>query len=106
MANFKKNTRYTNGTIDVNRSNQNFLVLRNNLKLVQATGDVFVTITADIANRPDLIAFKAYGTPELWWVIYEFNNLRDPLFDLQIGQIIRLPSVDRVRQAIAELGKN
>lgn len=106
MANFKKNTRYTNGVVDTNRSNQNFLILRNSLNLKQATGDVFVTITADIANRPDLISFKAYGSPEFWWIIYEFNNLRDPLFDLQIGQIIRLPSIDRIKQAIAMLGKS
>lgn len=105
MANFKKNTRYTNGNVELNRSGKNFLVLRDKLNLKQANGDVFVTITADIANRPDLISFKAYGTPELWWIIYELNNIRDPLFDLQVGQIIRIPSRDRVSKAISKLGK-
>lgn len=106
MANFKKNTRYTNGKIDKNRSNQDFLILRPKLNLLPASGDVFVTITADIANRPDLISFKAYGVVELWWAIYELNNIRDPLFDLQIGQIIRLPAVGRLTAAISMLGKS
>lgn len=103
MANFKSLSRYTTGTVAQNRSGQKFLMLRRTLSLTEDAGDVFVTITQDLANRPDLISNKAYGTPDLWWVIYEFNNIRDPLFEIQPGRILRIPELERVLLAIQEL---
>lgn len=105
MANFKKLTRYTNGVVSKTRSGQNFLILRKALDLSESDGDVFVTITQDLTQRPDLISQKAYGTPDLWWVIYEFNGIKDPLFGLKIGQILRIPQIDRVLDAIASMNK-
>lgn len=105
MAHFKQLTRYTNGYTYANRSNQNFLILRPPLNLPQASNDVYVTITHDIVNRPDLISQKAYNTPDLWWVVYEYNNISDPLFDLQVGQIIRIPDKTRVLTAIQQLNR-
>lgn len=104
MANFKKYTRYTNGFITKNRSNTSFLVLRSPLGLEKADGDIFVTINQDLLNRPDLISQKTYDTPDLWWVIYEFNNIKDPLFELTIGQVLRLPDKTRVLNAIEKIG--
>lgn len=103
MANFKKLSRYTGSVVTKNRSGKDFLILRQPLNLEKADGDVFVTITQDIEQRPDLISAKAYGTPDLWWVIYEFNGIRDPLFDLRAGQILRIPDLDRVLDALANL---
>ncbi len=103
MANFKRLSRYTGGTLASNRSDQNFLVLRRPLELEPADGDAFVTITDDLIRRPDLISNRAYGTPDLWWVIYEFNGIRDPLFELKAGQVLRIPELDRVLDAVKEL---
>jgi len=103
MANFRSLSRYTGGIVTKNRSGKNFLILRNQLNLEPSDGDIFVTITGDIANRPDLIAQKAYEDTRLWWVIYEFNDIRDPMFDLRAGMILRLPQLQRVLQAIEEL---
>lgn len=100
MANFKRLSRYTNGIVTKNRSGKDFLTLRKPLNLEKSDGDVFVTITQDIEMRPDLISNKAYGTPDLWWVIYEFNGVRDPLFDLRAGQILRIPELERVLDSI------
>jgi hypothetical protein len=104
MANFKKYTRYTNGFTTKNRSNVDFLVLREPLNLAEADGDVFVSIDQSLLNRPDLISQKAYETPDLWWAIYEFNNIKDPLFELKIGQILRIPAKDRLIDAIDKIG--
>lgn len=106
MANFKKNTRYTNGQLSKNRAGQSFIVLRKPLQLDPQEGDVFVTIGQDLLGRPDLISYKAYGTPDLWWVIFEFNNISDPLFGLKIGQRLRIPEINRVLKAIDLLGRN
>lgn len=103
MSNFKKLSRYTGAVVTKNRSGKDFLILRQPLNLEKSDGDVFVTITQDIEKRPDLISAKAYGIPDLWWVIYEFNGIRDPLFDLQTGQILRIPELDRVLDALANL---
>lgn len=104
MANFKKYTRYTNGHTFTNRENQAFLILRSPLNLPPDSGDTYVTITQDIVNRPDLISFKAYNTVDLWWVIYEYNGIIDPLFDLKTGQILKIPTFQRVTAAIQAMG--
>lgn len=105
MANFKSLTRYTNGQIAENRNGEDFLVLRNPLELEPSDDDIYVTITNTYINRPDLISYTAYGDRRLWWVVLEFNNIKDPFFDLNLGQIIRLPSKPRVLEAIQNLNK-
>lgn len=104
MANFKANTRYTNGILATNRSRKDFLVLRKSLNLTEDSTDTFILITQQYEKRPDLLSTAAYGTPELWWVIYEFNNIRDPFFELKSGQILRIPELNRVLEAISQLG--
>lgn len=103
MANFKINSRYNNGIVVTNRSGQNFLSLRKPLVLAEDSGDIFVEVTQDLVKRPDLVAYKAYGDADLWWVIYEFNGIKDPLFELKMGQILRIPKLERVLTAIDAL---
>ena len=104
MANFKEFTRYTNGVADKNRSGQDFLVLRKPLNLEPQESDTFVTVSQELLNRPDMISYDVYGTVDLWWVIFEFNKINDPLFDLKLGQQIRIPDKDRVIEAINKIG--
>lgn len=104
MANFKANTRYTNGIVATNRSGKDFLVLRKNLNLDEDSTDTFIIVTQQYQKRPDLVSRDAYGKPELWWAIYEFNNIRDPFFELKAGQILRIPALERVLEAIDRLG--
>lgn len=103
MANFKGLSRYSGGLITKNRSDKDFLILRRPLNLNEEDGDVYVTVTQELEKRPDLVAEKAYGNPDLWWVIYEFNGIRDPLFNLKQGMILRIPALERVLLAIEEL---
>lgn len=103
MANFRRLTRYTGGVLSTDRSGNDFLVLRRPLNLEPKEGDVFVQIDAELENRPDLVAQKAYGNPRLWWVIYEFNGIRDPLFELRRGTILRIPEQERVIAAVEAL---
>lgn len=103
MANFRDYTRYTAGRIAENRSGEKFLALRKPLNLQEADDDVLVQITQDLVDRPDLVASKAYDNPDLWWVIYEFNGIQNPLEDLNIGDILRVPDISRVIDAIDKL---
>ena len=103
MANFKNLSRYTGGQLAVNREGVNFIVLRNSLNLQPANDDIFITIPKQLANRPDLISYNVYNTQDLWWVIYEFNGIQDPLFGVPAGTILRIPALNRVLQAVAAL---
>lgn len=105
MANFKSTSRYGRGIAAKTRDNKNFLVLRRPIELTEDASDVFITVTQDYVKRPDLLSYNVYGTTEYWWVIYEFNNIRDPLFGLKRGQILRIPAIERVLAAIEQLGE-
>lgn len=105
MANFKRNTRYTNGLSSKNRAGADFLLLRKPLTLVPDPGDTFVAVTSEDILRPDLISYKAYGQPDLWWAILEYNNIQDPLFELKESQILKIPDINRLLDAIKNLGK-
>lgn len=106
MATFKKNTRYTNGQLSTNRAGQSFIVLRKPLNLEQGEEDTFVTINQELLQRPDLLSYRAYNIPDLWWVIFEYNKVSDPLFGLRLGQTLRIPSLTRVLKAIELMGLN
>lgn len=41
-------------------------------------------------NRLDLISYKFYNTPLLWWCIAEASDIRDPL-NVPLGTILRIP---------------
>ena len=103
MANFKTLSRYTGGLATKNRTGKDFLILRNQLDLQPDEGDSFVTVTQEALQRPDLLSKAVYDTPDLWWVIYEFNGISDPFFGLKMGDTLRIPELERVLTAIAKL---
>ena len=103
MANFKNTSRYSRAIVTTNRSNKNFILLRRPLELDPDQGDTFFEVTQEVIQRPDLVAQTFYGNTEYWWAIYEFNGIRDPLFELRLGQILRIPELNRMLQAISKL---
>lgn len=103
MANFKNTSRYKRAIVTTNRSNKGFILLRKPLNLSPDQGDTFFTVTQEVIKRPDLISHTFYGNADYWWAIYEFNGIRDPLFELKLGQILRIPDLNRVLRAISEL---
>jgi hypothetical protein len=96
MANFKQYSRYFNSQIFHDRSNKRFLQLRASIILAPAEDDIYVTISQTYINRVDLLSNDIYGTPDLWWIICDCNNIQDPLKDLTIGSTLRIPSFDRI----------
>ena len=103
MAHFKPFSRYQNGTVSYSRDGSKFLVLRQPLNLSPDNTDTYVTITQDLVQRPDLISYKAYSTVDLWWAIYEYNNIRDPFFDLKLGTILKIHSKERILAAASRI---
>ena len=42
--------------------------------------------------RPFLISYKLYGTVRFWWIIMLVNGIDNPLSDMEVGQILKIPS--------------
>lgn len=83
-------------TAEVNNSSSFVIPLFLNLP-AQPTSpfDQYYTVAEFEIRRIDLISYKFYGTPELWWIILLANNIIDP-FGLTPGIILRIPSIDTV----------
>jgi hypothetical protein len=65
----------------------------------QLSSSRWITITEDLLNRPDKIAYVAYGEERLAWVVMQHNGITNP-FDMELGQIIEIPSLGEVTKAI------
>lgn len=103
MANFKDGSRYTNGVFTLDGDNREFLILRKNLTIPESGEDIFLTVEGRHVKRPDLIASDVYGRSELFWVIMDVNQIRQPMLDLQVGQVLRIPPLELVLDAIENL---
>ena len=44
----------------------------------------------------DYLAYLYYGDPTKYWVICDFNRVRDPLEKLEIGREIKIPSISEL----------
>jgi len=42
--------------------------------------------------RPDLISYKAYRSVKYWWLIAFLNNINNPFVDMEVGDLIKIPS--------------
>ena len=46
--------------------------------------------------RPDAISYKMYGTEEYWWIICMLNDINDVFHDMNVGDLIKLPSISDI----------
>ncbi len=71
----------------------NFLDFANFPRIPRNADDVIFTINKTYQYRPDLLAYDLYGDANLWWVfaLRNPNTIKDPLFDMRIGNKIYLP---------------
>jgi len=64
--------------------------------------DVLFAINKTYQYRPDLLAYDLYEDTGLWWVfaLRNPNTIRDPIFDMKIGNRIFLPKKATITGAI------
>ena len=43
--------------------------------------------------RPDLISYKIYGTITYWWLIMMVNGIQNPLKDMIVGELLKIPNI-------------
>lgn len=61
-------------------------------QVIPQDNDVFFNITDEHLGRLDLLAYDAYGDPDLWWVIALANNYEILPTDMILGSRIRIPN--------------
>lgn len=105
MAGIKGGSRYTNGLFTTGSNNRDFMLLRKTLVMPESDQDSFVIVEGHFVQRLDLLSQRVYDRPDLGWVIMDVNNIVQPLFDLQVGQVLRVPPLLNVLDAIEKLNK-
>jgi|694.fasta_scaffold24339_8 hypothetical protein len=50
-----------------------------------------IYILSNDSDRLDLLAYKYYGNPKLWWIIAQANNLGKGSFNVPPGIQLRIP---------------
>jgi nucleoid-associated protein YgaU len=78
-----------------NENGDSFIETPNKTVIKETTSDTFYKVDAGFENRLDLISNMFYGTPKLWWVIANVNNLYNPR-EVKSGIILRIPSRSNV----------
>ena len=106
MALFRNGSRYTNGLFTLNAAKKEFLLLRETINIDSSDKDIFLTLDGKYVQRIDLISQEMYGRPDLGWVIMDINQIRQPLFELKVGKVLRVPPLNKVLDAINQLNKN
>jgi hypothetical protein len=69
---------------------------------ISLDGSHTLKLQARYNNRPDLLAYDLYGTPNLWWVFASVNKdyLVDPIDDFVAGLTITVPSVESISKLL------
>lgn len=52
------------------------------------------TIETDRMTTLDIISLQQYGTPLLFWLIADFNDILDPLKIIPKGTTLQIPVID------------
>lgn len=60
--------------------------------------DIVRILEAKYENRPDLLSYDLYGSPNFWWVFMMINpdTIKDPIYDFKAGMVIYVPTANRL----------
>lgn len=74
-------------------------------QLLPQTSDTYFQIDQEHMGRLDLLAYKQYGDPDLWWVIALANGINLIPTDVILGMTVRIPPKSYVDAFIAGGGQ-
>lgn len=90
----QRNSRYVQGGITDKFNNRVGWWERFNFQ--QQDNDIIYTIRSSDDRRPSLVAQRVYGQERLTWLVLQYNNIVDVETEFRTGQVIRLPTQQRV----------
>ena len=76
---------------------EEFLGARPRVDTTPRPDDRFHTVVA--GDRVDSLATRYLGQAELWWIVCDYNDLFFPL-ELELGAVLRIPSVEHVNMRL------
>lgn len=94
----EKLSRYQNYYRLTDTNGDSYLESPEQLYIQQSANDQFYAVEKGYENRIDLISYKFYGTPLLWWAIAVMNNITNPL-DVKAGIILRIPDLLSINES-------
>lgn len=64
------------------------------------TDEFIPSLATKYENRPDLLSYDKYGTPNYWWVFMMVNPnvIKDPIYDMKPGISLYVPTSNRLSQ--------
>lgn len=69
-------------------------------RIVETKPTINHRVVSDEVNRPDLVSWRVYEDPSLFWVIALRNGLLLPITDMQIGQMLICPNIEDVQAGL------
>jgi len=69
-------------------------------ELFSNDNDIIYTIPLEEVYRPDLITFRFYGNPKLYWILVYVNGISDSPEGFYEGRTIRVPQYERVIELV------
>lgn len=91
----QKMSRYCNLRRLVNEDGVSYIESPVKMQVRESTKDSFYVVGAGFENRLDLISYKFYKTPFLWWVIASVNHIDNPMV-VDVGIVLRIPSLSEL----------
>ena len=79
----------------INEDGDKYIETPTKIRIKQSKNDSFYAVEKGYENRMDLISYKFFGTPLLWWAIANINNIQDPM-DCPAGIILRIPTLKSI----------
>jgi len=61
-----------------------------------------IVLSVGLGENLPLIAGLVLGNEDLWWIIADYNNIRDPL-NLKTGQIIYIPTLTEILPLLSDI---
>lgn len=91
----RKHSRYVQG--GVTDSTADKLGFWDRTPMPKSYTDEVITLDSKYQHAPWLLAHEKYGTVELTWFIFQYNNILDPAVEFVAGTKIKLPLSSRVQ---------
>lgn len=91
----QKLSRYRRLKRCVDEEDNSYIETQNKMILRESQADTLYVVEAGLENRLDLISYKFYGTPFLWWAIAIINHIDNPFF-VESGVVLRIPPLSNI----------
>jgi hypothetical protein len=91
----QKLSRYRNLGVLVDSNNSHYLESPKKRVFRESPKDKIYIVESGYEDRIDMVSFKFYNTPHLWWVIAEVNHIKNPM-RLEVGIALRIPPLDEI----------